>query len=66
SIRRRLPVEEFVGYVTTWSAYARARQDGELGGFDALFARLRALWPAGVVKEVEWPIAVRTASVHET
>ncbi|MEM6930541.1 MAG: class I SAM-dependent methyltransferase [Myxococcota bacterium] len=66
SIRRRLSVEEFVGYVITWSAYARARQDGELGSFDALFTRLRALWPAGVVKEVEWPIAVRTASVHET
>ncbi|MEO0602749.1 MAG: class I SAM-dependent methyltransferase [Myxococcota bacterium] len=65
SIRRRLTVEEFLSYVTTWSAYAKARREAGLAGFDALFERLRTRWPADVVKEVEWPIAVRLARVRE-
>lgn len=58
-----MSAEAFIGYITTWSAFTKAVNEGSETLFEAFFDRLRAVWPAGDRQEVRWPITVRAGRV---
>lgn len=62
---RDLSIDEFIGYMQTWSAYKAAVKQSEEGVFNAFFDRLRRVWPQGECKPVVWPIVVKAARVHQ-
>lgn len=62
SCRMTLSVEQFIGYITTWSAYSKAATAGAENQFERFFDELRAAWPSDAAKEVVWPIAVKAAT----
>ncbi len=63
SCRKQLTVEQFINYITTWSAYANARRQGCQDRFERFFDALRRAWTQNTVKEVVWPISVKAAIV---
>lgn len=64
SCRKRLTLEQFINYITTWSAYSNARRQGRQDRFERFFEELRRAWPHNTVKEVVWPISVKAATVN--
>ncbi len=62
--RKALTCREFIGYITTWSAYKNALARGAQERFDAFFARLEQAWPTSNACEVAWPIVARAGYVH--
>jgi SAM-dependent methyltransferase len=55
--------DELVGYVASWSATVKRAEVLGPGAFDALRARLLALWPGDERREITWPLAIRLARV---
>lgn len=53
--------DEFVGYVSTWSATSRYVAARGAAGVDAFVARLATAWPDGERREVRWPLTVKLA-----
>ena len=64
SCRKTVTLEQFIGYVTTWSAYQTAKKSDQLGRFDTFFEQLRAAWGEAETIEVIWPITVRAGLIH--
>jgi SAM-dependent methyltransferase len=64
SYRKTLTLEQFVNYVTTWSAYANACRNGERARFERFFDELRSVWPESEPREVVWPITVKAAALN--
>lgn len=59
-IEARLSRDQFLGYVGTWSAVARAREAERGDPVEDLEARLRPAWPDREdTRTVRWPLAVR-------
>lgn len=65
SCRSELTVEQFIGYIRTWSAYAGGSGDDHRNRFEGFFEMLRRAWKGTAPKEVFWPISVRAARVHQ-
>jgi SAM-dependent methyltransferase/DNA-binding MarR family transcriptional regulator len=57
-------VDELIGYITTWTAYAVARKKRQLQPFELFFERLRSQWHDSDPKTVHWPISVKAARVN--
>lgn len=53
--------EELVGYVSSWSATARLVERHGPGEFEALGARLAAMWPDNERRLIRWPLTLRFA-----
>ena len=53
--------EELAGYVATWSATAKLVATRGPAAYDALCARLAAVWPDGERREISWSLAIRLA-----
>ena len=58
-----MPLEEFVGYIKTWSAYTNAIEQQREDVFALFFERLQNQWPHQQTLEVVWPISVRVGQV---
>ena len=56
--------DDFVGYVGTWSAVGRYRQQIGVDPLPAFAAELREVWPDGEVRDVSWPLQLRIARVE--
>ena len=52
-------LQEFAGYVRTWSASQRCAQAIGHDPVDAFESRLRGAWPAGARLRLHWPLHVR-------
>ncbi|HSQ68964.1 MAG TPA: class I SAM-dependent methyltransferase [Steroidobacteraceae bacterium] len=52
-------LDEFLGYVSSWSAVQRYRDANHDDPLAALHAALERLWPPGTRKRVRWPIQLR-------
>jgi hypothetical protein len=52
-------LEQFAGYVGTWSAVTRYRNANGLNPVDRFVESLQPLWGAGVTRRVKWPLQVR-------
>lgn len=67
-IRLQWTRAELLGYIGTWSAVQRLREegesDGEAGVLERFAAALAGLWPDGEVREVRMPLAVRAFRVN--
>jgi SAM-dependent methyltransferase len=56
-------LDQFVGYLTTWSAVQRARTRGT-DPIPAIVDELRAGWPSDdAVRRIEWPLSMRVGRV---
>jgi SAM-dependent methyltransferase/DNA-binding MarR family transcriptional regulator len=64
SCHAEMTVEQFIGYIRTWSAYPGDGGDGGQKKFDNFFNTLRVAWPENQSQDVFWPISVRAARVH--
>jgi len=53
--------DELIGYVSTWSATVRLVETEGPAPFEALQARLAAVWPDGERRTIRWPLALRFA-----
>jgi SAM-dependent methyltransferase len=62
-IAAQLTRDAFLGYVRTWSAVVAARRAEGADPVVELERSLDALWPAGEVREVQWPMAIRAGRV---
>ncbi|MCW8928913.1 MAG: methyltransferase domain-containing protein [Gammaproteobacteria bacterium] len=63
-IQQEMNFDDFTGYISTWSAYAKAKKNGKKEVFDDLFFRLKAVWgEPNKSKKVTWPIAVRAGRI---
>ncbi|GAB5412754.1 MAG: class I SAM-dependent methyltransferase [Congregibacter sp.] len=60
---RQMTVNEFIAYVSTWSAFKEASDRGAGYQFDAFFERLREAWPDGEQQRVRWPLSTRTGLI---
>ncbi|MBI5435462.1 MAG: class I SAM-dependent methyltransferase [Planctomycetes bacterium] len=56
-------VDEFLGYVSTWSAVASARRAGREGDLRDFDQRFRTLWGAVERRPIRWPLFVRAGRV---
>lgn len=61
---KHMSINEFIGYITTWSSYTNAVSDNAKVKFDDFFNSLREVWPNNWVKEVVWPISVIAGNVN--
>jgi SAM-dependent methyltransferase len=52
-------LDEFLGYVSSWSAVQRYQDANDDDPLVALRAALEPLWPPGTQKRVSWPIQLR-------
>lgn len=64
SCRKTMTLDQFVGYITTWSAFQTARQSDQLDRFDIFFEQLKGAWGSSETVEVIWPITVRAGLIH--
>lgn len=62
--RKSMSVDQFIDYITTWSAYKNAGKSGGGDSFNRFFSQLRDAWPPEQDLEVVWPVSVRAAAVH--
>lgn len=71
---RQLPVKDFtmqsdwsfahlLGYLSTWSAVKRYREQHQLDPVDALRSDLLHAWGAGQVNKVSWPLTLKLGSL---
>ena len=60
-IRLAWSLDEFLGYVGTWSAVRKAREAGREGLLQAFARDLAGLWEGGMA--VLWPINMRLGRV---
>lgn len=58
TMRASWSVDQYLGYVGTWSAVAALRKAGRGEVFEAFAASYTATW-TGQVKTVEWPLVIR-------
>lgn len=58
AMQRRWTLDEFAGYLATWSGVRRFREATGRDAVAELLPRLRAEWGAGE-REVTWPVTVR-------
>lgn len=58
-----LALDDFLGYLSTWSAVRRASETGHRGVLDRVVPRLAAEWPEGGRLRVTWPLTVRAGVV---
>ncbi len=63
--RRDMTVEQFIDYITTWSAYAAASARGERERFELFFDVLRSAWRGEAIKTVVWPISVIAGRIQK-
>jgi SAM-dependent methyltransferase len=64
AMEARWTLEEFAGYLSTWSAVQRARASTGMDPLPALVEALRARWGAEKSgRRIEWPLAVRAGRV---
>jgi SAM-dependent methyltransferase len=56
-------LDQVMGYLATWSAVQRFRKRVGRDPLPALRAQLDAVWPAGRVRQVLWPIHLRLGRV---
>lgn len=59
NIELNMTLEEFLAYISTWSAYKVAAKKDQLAAFNEWFSRLEQQWEAEEKKRVLWPIAGR-------
>jgi SAM-dependent methyltransferase len=60
TMRLHWDLAAFLGYVRSWSATARCHAHTGVDPVDALSERLTGVWgPAGVAREITWPLALR-------
>lgn len=62
--RARWTAQQLVGYVGTWSAVQRYRQQNGEDPIPALTADVEASWGADRVREVRWPLHMRVGFVR--
>lgn len=62
SYQKKMGIEHFINYITTWSAYARAKDRGDMQRFEIFFDALREVW-MNDIKEVVWPISLRIGRI---
>lgn len=64
SCRKTVTLQQFIGYVTTWSAYAQAKNAGQTDRFETFFEQLGSAWGNAKTTEVIWPVTVRAGRIH--
>jgi SAM-dependent methyltransferase len=55
-------VEDYLGYLRTWSATQRYAQANNTNPIEFIAASLRAAWGNGTLRKVHWPLYVRAGS----
>lgn len=53
--------EDLIGYLGTWSAVKRYRQERQIDPLAVLSTELVKTWPDGHAIDVRWPLAVKAA-----
>ena len=56
--------QELVGYLSTWSAVQRFRQERNYDPVEHLSKRLRRAWGTATHRKVHWPVALRVGRVE--
>ncbi len=64
SMHRDWKREDFIGYLSTWSALQTYRQKKNEDPLEPLNQRLAKLWPDGKVLRVNWPLYARLFRVN--
>ena len=59
-------VEQFIDYITTWSAYAKACSCAQQDRFSYFFEALRNAWSGDAIKEIVWPISIKAGRIQKT
>ena len=62
SIERNWRLQDFLGYLSTWSAVRRANEAGKSNILDTFFADFSRIWGDGV-QRVSWPINMRLGRI---
>ncbi|WP_417794754.1 methyltransferase domain-containing protein [Terasakiella pusilla] len=62
-ITKEMCFGDFVGYLTTWTAYKNAEKQGQVHKFMKLFDALREEWLEDETKEIVWPISIKAGRV---
>lgn len=64
SISYEWPLKSFLGYISTWSAVARARKSGREEVFDQFCSDIVELWGnEEQLRPISWPVTVRAGRV---
>jgi SAM-dependent methyltransferase len=63
-MRARWSREDLLGYVSSWSAVARYRQQNGEDPLPAFAEQMRGAWPDGLVYDIEWPLYLLVGRVE--
>ncbi|MBO1926486.1 class I SAM-dependent methyltransferase [Thiomicrorhabdus sp. 6S2-11] len=63
-IHKEMNLDEFIGYIRTWSAYKKAQERQEVTAFTLFFEQLERSWGnRAKTHKVSWPISVRAGKI---
>ena len=66
SFRAHMRLDEFINYITTWSAYTNACAQGQESKFELFFESLRKDWSGELAKEIVWPLSVKAGRIQKS
>lgn len=64
SCRKTVTLDQFIGYITTWSAYAETKGKQQTDRFEAFFEKLNNAWGDARTNEVVWPVTIRAGRIY--